>query len=280
MRRIVGAMLVSLAVACAFALGGSCYSVPEPDCGFVCGAGGACPEDYLCGSGSICRRIGAPMSTVCKLDAGPIDAAIVSPMVVSTVPIDGATMVSRSAPITATFNQPLEDDSVSIATFLVTTAGGVQVPGTVTMDDPSMTATFTPTSELPAGAQLTVSLTGNITSAMNAPLEPLTFTFTTIDDEPPTLVASSPLDMATAVPDASVIAITFSEPVTGVDATSFAVAAAAPIAGTITGSGASYTFTPTAAFPVATHITVSLSGAIADLAGNSLLPVSFGFTTK
>ena len=214
-------------------------------------------------------------------DAGPIDAPFLSPMVVSTVPTDGATGVSRSAPITAMFDQPIDATSVSTTTFVVTTAGGVQVPGTASLDGAMTTATFQPTSELPAGAMVTVQLTANIASVMgSAPLMPLTFTFTTIDDEAPTLVSSVPLAQAIGVPDASTIAITFSEPVMGVDTTSFAVSAVTPIAGSIAaGTGSTYTFTPTAALPAATVITVTLSGAISDLAGNSLLPVSFSFTT-
>jgi len=281
MRRIVGAALILCGLVAAIALGLSCYSVPEPDCGFVCGAGGACPEDYLCGSDSICRRIGAPMSTVCMLDAGPIDAPFLSPMVVSTMPMDGATRVSRTAPITAMFDQPiLSLGSDGSDGFMVANAAGVLVPGTASLDAAMTTATFQPTAELPAGAMITVQLTANITAVMGmAPLAPLTFTFTTIDDEPPTLVSSMPLDQATGVPDASTVTITFSEAVMGVDSTSFVVSAATPIAGAIAGSGATYTFTPTASLPAATAITVTLSASITDLAGNSLLPVSFKFTT-
>ena len=40
--------------------GASCYSPPEPDCGFFCGSGGACPSDYTCGGDQRCHLIGSP----------------------------------------------------------------------------------------------------------------------------------------------------------------------------------------------------------------------------
>jgi hypothetical protein len=62
---------VSLGVAIALlgALAGAivvaCYDVPRPDCGFLCGPGGACPDDYTCAVNHRCRRIGAPAALVC-----------------------------------------------------------------------------------------------------------------------------------------------------------------------------------------------------------------------
>ena len=47
--------------ACLFALVlgavvlGGCYQTPKPDCGFTCGAGGACPTDYTCHEDNRCR---------------------------------------------------------------------------------------------------------------------------------------------------------------------------------------------------------------------------------
>lgn len=272
MRRIHSVVLICLA-------GVSCYRVPEPDCGFICGAGNSCPTDYTCGSDTICHRIGALASTVCVHDAGSLDSPILSPMVVATTPSDGASGVSRTAPITATANQSLVADTVSTLSFLVATSAGVQLPGVVDYDDSTLTMTFTPASELPAGATLSAQVTATITSTMTAPLMPLTWTFTTIDNQPPMLASSSPLANAVNVPDNATIVVAFSEPVTGVDGTSFTVTAGAPIAGVVSGSGASYSFTPSLVLPAASVVTVSLSGSIMDLAGNSLLPVQFMFTT-
>ena len=62
-------------IAVGLALGGgllaACYDVPSPDCGYVCGPGGACPDGYICASDGICHRDGAPGNLVCA----PPDAA-------------------------------------------------------------------------------------------------------------------------------------------------------------------------------------------------------------
>ena len=110
-------------------------------------------------------------------------------------------------------------------------------------------------------------------------------TYTTFDDEPPMLALSTPLDSATMVPVGSTIVVVFSEPVAGVDTTSFTVAQGATgIPGTVSANAdqKTYTFTPTAALPAASVITVTLSTAIHDLAAtpNSLAQTTFSFTTQ
>jgi hypothetical protein len=57
------------------ALGHGCYDVPSPDCGFACGAGGACPDGYHCASNERrCHRNGSPDTLTCPsaIDAGTI----------------------------------------------------------------------------------------------------------------------------------------------------------------------------------------------------------------
>jgi hypothetical protein len=284
MRRILGAAIVctGIVVVCVLAFS-SCYTIPSPDCGFVCGAMGACPANYTCASDSVCHLNGTPATMTCATDAGgdAFDAPLVSPTVTSTTPADGATNVDRGTLILASFDQAIQPGTVNPSTFIVT-IGGVNVPGVTEVSPDNMNASFMPDSQLPAGTVVAVMLTGNVSSMLGAPLVPISWSFTTIDNEPPTVASSNPLDMATAVPDTTTIVVTFSEPVTGVDTTSFAVAAPGPtpIAGTIAASGATYTFTPTAALPAASLITVSLSAAIVDLAGNPLVPVAFSFTTQ
>jgi hypothetical protein len=63
-------LLVALGAAIA-----ACYEVPRPDCGFVCGPGGACPDGYACASDHTCHRVGTPDSLVCaQPDAAVPDA--------------------------------------------------------------------------------------------------------------------------------------------------------------------------------------------------------------
>jgi len=56
---------IALLVALAGAIVVACYDVPQPDCGFLCGPGGACPDGYTCADTNRCRRLGAPATLVC-----------------------------------------------------------------------------------------------------------------------------------------------------------------------------------------------------------------------
>jgi hypothetical protein len=196
-----------------------------------------------------------------------------------TVPAADATGVSRTADISATFDQPVT--GVTSGSVLVSTALGSAL-GTVSYNPGGQDAVFSPSPPLPAGALVTVFLTNAIHNSVGVPFSGYTFMFTTIDDQPPTLASSIPLDLATMVPTSSTIEITFSEAVTGVSITSFTVAqGVTAIAGTIVANTTSdYTFTPTAALPATSTITVSLSAAIQDLPGNALVPVQFTFMTQ
>ena len=63
---------IACAGLCAALIG--CYSAPKPDCGFVCGDQGECPDDYHCASvDNRCHRNGTPDSLVCG-DGGIVDA--------------------------------------------------------------------------------------------------------------------------------------------------------------------------------------------------------------
>jgi hypothetical protein len=53
----------------------SCYDLPQPDCGFVCGPSGACPDGYSCASDQRCHRLGAPAGLICPSPDAAIDAA-------------------------------------------------------------------------------------------------------------------------------------------------------------------------------------------------------------
>jgi hypothetical protein len=73
---------IALLVALTGAMLAACYDVPRPDCGFVCGPGGVCPEGYSCASDNRCHRDGAPADLTCATpDAAlPIDAAVDVPI--------------------------------------------------------------------------------------------------------------------------------------------------------------------------------------------------------
>lgn len=104
----------------------------------------------------------------------------VPPSIVSITPASGTANVSRDATITVTFDEPVIN--VDTTTFLIT--GGAPIAGTVTPSNGGRSATFAPTSQLPASMTIMVMLDGGgpsgISDLTGNPLTGSTaFSFTT-----------------------------------------------------------------------------------------------------
>ena len=96
------------------------------------------------------------------------------PTVATTTPAAGAGGVRLDAPVTVTFDEPVDPASV---VFTLTGATGA-IPGSVTVDGSGATVTLTPSTTLPAGAGFTASILAADT-AHNSMTSPLTWQFTT-----------------------------------------------------------------------------------------------------
>ncbi|MFC1968587.1 Ig-like domain-containing protein, partial [Chloroflexota bacterium] len=100
------------------------------------------------------------------------------PMVTFTSPADAATDVAVDAVVTATFSEPM--DALTITTGSFTLEGSV-VPGTVTYDSGTNTATFTPDDDLAYNHVYTATLGPPITDVAGNPLvSPYSWSFTTV----------------------------------------------------------------------------------------------------
>lgn len=96
--------------------------------------------------------------------------------VVSRAPASGDTNVSRTAPVTMTFSQPLDSGyAVSLS------AGGQPVAGTTTLSTDSTKLTFTPSASLPASTSVTATISGIVSTAGTA-LADQQWSFTTQAD--------------------------------------------------------------------------------------------------
>jgi hypothetical protein len=292
MGRIAGALLcVGMLALAMVGIGNlSCYSAPNPACGFLCNSdnGFACPTEYTCSQAAgVCVSNSAPVGMHCYGDAAPapegIDGDPTAPQVVSTSPENGATLVEPGMPIEIQFSQPMAINTVNPNTVqLLDVNAGTPLSYTFTLN--STTLTLTPTLFFVGGDTIEVTLEG-LTNAtpLRVPLATTSFAFATRDDISPALVLSDPLDHSTAVPVTTTIVATFSEPVTGVDINSFVVfQGATQQAGTlgVNIDATQWTFTPTAALPAASVITVTLTTAIHDLSANPLTATQFSFTTQ
>jgi hypothetical protein len=269
-RRLI-AFLASLGAA-------GCYSPPEPDCGFICGPGGACPADYTCAADHHCHHDGTAASLSCgapPVDAGPDVPS--GPQIVTVLPGDGASVVS----VNATVDVYADQDLVGNPQALSLADGTTPVPGTARFIP--MGIEFTPDAQLAALHHFTATLATGVTNAAGDPLPTKQWSFDTANDNvPPHVQASAPASGDTGVPVTTGIRVTFDEPVTGVDETSFtAMDGATAVAGTIVVlDPRTFELRPASSLSAGSTISVALSGAIMDNSGNALAPVSYSFTTQ
>ena len=106
----------------------------------------------------------------------------VRPTVTATTPGDNTSGISRTAPITVTFSEPMNSTTITSSTVFVTpTAGGANAAGTVSYNAALRQAIFTPSgSGLQPNTQYTVTVTSGVQdTAGNGLLGNFTFRFTT-----------------------------------------------------------------------------------------------------
>jgi hypothetical protein len=239
-------------------------------------------------SGAVKDAAGNQMGTPVTVSVTTSD--ITPPTVISTVPADGATGVSNTAPITAKFSEPMEIASINSSTFTVkTTSGGAAVAGVVTYDNASSTATFTPSSSLASSTSYTATITtGARDVSQNNMAAAKVWTFTTADTDAPTVVAVSPANLAIGVSIGSSVLVTFSEPMAAATITSSTVTLKNTLTSAVVPSSVSYnaatnvaTLTPTAVLAGSTNYTVTVTTGVTDATGNAMAsPFTSTFTTE
>jgi hypothetical protein len=268
-----------LAVVASLGAAAGCYSPPEPDCGFACGPGGACPADYTCAADHHCHRDGTPASLNCG--PPPVDAGPDSPHVamLSLTPADGATNVAVDTLLQAFSDQVLQGNpGLTLVSSL-----GVSVAVTGRYVSSGMGLEFTPATQLLPNEHYTATISPDVVGQQGALLSQYEWSFDTgADTVVPHMQSSDPAANDTGVAVTTGIRVTFDEPVTGVDATSFtATDGVTPVVGTVSViTPRIYELRPASSLTAASTITVSLGGAIMDTSGNALAPVSYSFTTQ
>jgi len=191
--------------------------------------------------------------------------------VVSTIPVNEATAVAVNTAVSATFSDAMNPATINAATFTLTGPGATPVAGTVTYA--GNTATFTPTAVLPTSTLYTATITtGARDPAGTALAANFVWTFTTA--APASVVSTVPANGAVAVPVNTVVSTTFSEamnPAT-INASTFTLTGpgATPVAGNVTYTGTTATFTPTAALAVGTLYSATITTGAKDSGGVGL----------
>ena len=202
------------------------------------------------------------------------------PAVISTTPANGATSVPTSQAITATFSEAMNPATINATTFTVKAPGGVAVTGVVTYVAAGSVATFTPVANLTASTLYTATITtGAMDLSGNALAANYVWTFTTAaapDTTKPTVIATVPLNTATAVPLNQVLSATFSKAMNAATINTATFTLAGPGTTAVTGQvayasiGNTATFTPAANLLPSTLYTATITTGATDLSGNTL----------
>jgi hypothetical protein len=199
------------------------------------------------------------------------------PMVISTNPMDEAIDVVLDTDVSATFNEVMDPLSLNDQTFTLMD-GAELIPGTVVQIGANMS--FDPTDNLSFDTEYTATITTGATDlAGNALVEDYVWTFTTgmaLDDIPPTVVMTNPLDLATFVPIDTTVNATFSEAMRPLSISTATFTVTGPGIVEVIGMvqydpmGMIGTFTPQSDLLPETTYTATISTGAMDLAGNGM----------
>jgi hypothetical protein len=202
------------------------------------------------------------------------------PRVISTVPVNGATGVPINRALSATFSVAMNPATIGATTFTVSGPSNVGVAGVVTYVAAGAVATFTPTTNLEPSALYTATITTGAEDLADTRLASnYMWTFTTaaaVVLVPPTVIATVPLNGATAVPLNQIVSATFSTAMNPATINSTTFALTGPGATLVPGLvayaaiGNTLTFTPTANLAPSTLFTATITTGAQDLAGSAL----------
>ncbi len=203
----------------------------------------------------------------------------------SRTPASGATNVSISTTIDVIFNMPLDQATVSAATFSVT-HGGTPVGGNITFPT-AYTARLTPTTELGYGTIYTVTLTSGIQNQLGQALAGQSYNFTTaLDPDALTVDDTTPDPDATGVNVSTSVVVLFNQSIdwNTVNNTTFIVkvhGTDVPIGGNLNTDNQTVIFTPTApGLNYETQYDVTITTGLMSNEGHALAAnYNFSFTT-
>jgi len=223
------------------------------------------------------------------IDGGPC------PVVVSTTPVSGATLVGRSAVnaseqavrttlVTATFNKKMDPRTMTGSTFIVKVTGGSEVAGNVTYNSADSTVVFTASSKFADNTTYEARVTTGVKDLIgNALQQDYVWAFSTGTTILPVIISTSPNNLETGVAFNKVITATFSVPMdqSTINGTSFTLKkAGVAVLGSVSGTGTGATFTPNVALTPFTVYTANITIAVKNADGSALAKdTTWTFTT-
>ncbi len=204
-------------------------------------------------------------------------ADVTPPVVTSRSSADGATGIATSSSVAMSFSEPMNVSSVGNAFSLKESATNSTVAGTFSYA--GGVGVFTPSTDLKAGTNYSVTLTTAATDLTGTPLTSGTsWNFTTsagVDSTPPTVTSVTPASGATNVPRSTSISAVFNEPIYPE-----LFGSINGIATTVVVDYATNTATMTPTVPLNPTSVYTFSVRVKDLSGNLMpSPHEWSFTT-
>lgn len=206
------------------------------------------------------------------------------PLVISTIPSNGAINVPIDQVISVTFNKQMRTSTITNASFTV--EGSSPIDGTITFEENASgtTAKFTPSSDLIEDTTYTGRIKATVKDLDGNALQvAYVWNFTTGLIIRPIVLATDPIDDATGVPLNKVVTATFSEamnPLSINDATFSLMNGLTEVPVTFEYFGALVTFKPTVNLLPNSTYTVTLSSSVQNLSGVSMVSdYEWTFTT-
>jgi hypothetical protein len=209
---------------------------------------------------------------------------ITAPVISSVVPSNNATAVPVNSILTIVFSEAMNPSTIN-STTITLKQGTTAVPGNLAYSGSS--ATFSPSSSLAANSLYSgIITTGAKDAAGNSIAVNYSWSFTTAsasDLVAPTVISVVPLNSATSVATNSKPTVTFSEamnPSTITSASYTLKQGTTTVAGTVSYTGTTATFTPTNVLTGGTGYTATITTVAKDISGNALASnYSWSFTT-
>ena len=196
------------------------------------------------------------------------------PQATAVAPAPGATAVPVNQVISASFNQAMNAATITPSTFTLSSPSGM-VAGLVTYSASGSLASFMPSANLAYNTLYTATITSGVKNTLGiSPSGSYVWTFTTAIQ--PTVLSVVPAPGSTNVPLNQVLSATFSKAMNcatlASPASAFRLAGpgATTIAGTVSCSGSTATFTPSNPLAVNTSFTATITTAATDVAGDPL----------
>jgi hypothetical protein len=212
----------------------------------------------------------------------------IPPHIAGRTPADGSTGQPLTSVISVTFDTPMDAGTFTSSSFYYAKQGGYPLPATISYDSATMTATLTPAAPIEEATTYQVTLTSAVRGVTGTFVvgTPVVWSFTTILVQPPAVTGLTPADGAQEQPVDVMVMISFDREMdrNTVNPDSFYIqkVGGEPLPSVLTCNGNAATLTPEIHLDPDTTYKVTVTGAVKNVKGASVIgaPITWTFKTK